>query len=103
MTTSDSYSAPAWFDPSRPVPDIRTELPGPEARKVIDRDASVTSPSLPRAYPLVPQRGYGSVIEDADGNLFLDVNAGIAVNSVGHAHPRVVAAIQEQAQDLLHY
>jgi 4-aminobutyrate aminotransferase len=87
----------------RPVPDLRTEVPGPAARKVLDRDAAVTSPSLPRAYPLVPRRGSGAVLEDADGNLFLDFNAGIAVCSTGHAHPRVVQAVRDQAGELLHY
>jgi 4-aminobutyrate aminotransferase len=58
---------------------------------------------LPRAYPLVPARGHGAVIEDPDGNLFLDFNAGIAVNSTGHCHPRVVEAVQAQAAELLHY
>ncbi|HYF11274.1 MAG TPA: aminotransferase class III-fold pyridoxal phosphate-dependent enzyme [Actinomycetota bacterium] len=85
------------------APDLRTEIPGPEASARIERDERVTSPSLPRAYPLVPKRGSGCVVEDVDGNLFLDVNAGIAVTSTGHAHPDVVAAIQEQASQLLHY
>jgi len=92
-----------WLDPGRPVPDVRTELPGPEGRKVLERDAAVTSPSLPRAYALVPRRGTGALIEDVDGNLFLDFNAGIAVCSTGHAHPRVVEAVGRQAADLLHY
>jgi 4-aminobutyrate aminotransferase len=85
------------------APRLVTEVPGPEALLRIDRDSKVTSPSLPRAYPLVPRRGAGSVIEDVDGNLFLDVNAGIAVTSTGHAHPKVVEAIRRQAGDLLHY
>ncbi|MEV0675356.1 aminotransferase class III-fold pyridoxal phosphate-dependent enzyme [Actinosynnema sp. NPDC050436] len=88
---------------TRTAPLIRTELPGPRAREVLDRDLAVTSRSLPRAYPLVPRRGRGCVIEDVDGNLFLDFNAGIAVNSTGHAHPGVVAAIREQSGELLHY
>ncbi|MEU4804049.1 aminotransferase class III-fold pyridoxal phosphate-dependent enzyme [Actinosynnema sp. NPDC023587] len=88
---------------ARPVPHLRTELPGPLAREVLARDLAVTSRSLPRAYPLVPQRGRGCVIEDVDGNLFLDFNAGIAVNSTGHAHPRVVEAVQRQSAELLHY
>ena len=95
-------TSPAWLA-DRPVPDIRVAVPGPEAQKVLDRDAAVTSPSLPRAYPLVPARGHGAVIEDPDGNLFLDFNAGIAVNSTGHCHPRVVEAVQAQAAQLLHY
>ena len=77
-----------WLDPARPVPDVRTPLPGPAGRAIIDRDLAVTSGSLPRAYPLVPRRALGSVVEDADGNLFLDCNAGIAVTSTGHCHPR---------------
>jgi 4-aminobutyrate aminotransferase len=85
------------------APRLVTEIPGPQARARIERDHKVTSPSLPRAYELVPKRGAGSVIEDVDGNLFLDVNAGIAVTSTGHAHPSVVAAIQRQAEQLLHY
>jgi 4-aminobutyrate aminotransferase len=87
----------------RPVPDVVTELPGPKARAHIEFDHAWTSPSLPRAYPIVPVRGEGSTIEDIDGNLFLDFAAGIAVNSTGHAHPRVVAAIVEQSRQLLHF
>ncbi|MEV5692556.1 acetyl ornithine aminotransferase family protein [Micromonospora globbae] len=102
MTTAMARELPTWLK-GRAVPDIRTELPGPLASKIYERDNAVTSQSLPRAYPFVPQRGYGSVIEDADGNLFLDFNAGIAVNSTGHAHPVVVAAVQRQAEELLHY
>ena len=85
------------------APRLLTEVPGPEAIARIERDRKVTSPSLPRAYPLVPRRGAGSVVEDVDGNLFLDLNAGIAVTSTGHAHPEVVEAIQRQAGELLHY
>jgi 4-aminobutyrate aminotransferase len=92
-----------WLDKARPVPDVRTPLPGPAGRAIIDRDLAVTSGSLPRAYPLVPRRALGSVVEDADGNLFLDCNAGIAVTSTGHCHPTVVAAVQQQAAELLHY
>jgi 4-aminobutyrate aminotransferase len=85
------------------VPDIVTEIPGPKARAHVAFDETWTSPSLPRAYPIVPVRGNGLTIEDIDGNLFLDFAAGIAVNSTGHAHPRVVAAIKEQAAELLHF
>jgi 4-aminobutyrate aminotransferase len=69
----------------------------------IERDRKVTSPSLPRAYPFVPRRGAGSIVEDVDGNIFLDLNAGIAVTSTGHCHPAVVEAVQRQATQLLHY
>jgi len=85
------------------APRLITQVPGPEAMARIERDRKVTSPSLPRAYPFVPRRGAGSVVEDVDGNLFLDLNAGIAVTSTGHTHPRVVAAIQRQAEELIHY
>ena len=66
-------------------------------------DETWTSPSLPRAYPIVPVRGDGLTVEDIDGNLFLDFAAGIAVNSTGHSHPQVVAAIKEQAAELIHF
>ena len=98
MTTAETLDLAA-----AQAPRLVTEIPGPQARARIERDHKVTSPSLPRAYELVPKRGAGSVIEDVDGNLFLDVNAGIAVTSTGHAHPAVVAAIQRQAEQLLHY
>jgi 4-aminobutyrate aminotransferase len=88
---------------ARPVPDIVTPPPGPKARAHIEFDHAWTSPSLPRAYPLVPVRGLGCAIEDIDGNVFLDFAAGIAVNSTGHSHPDVVAAIQEQAAVLQHF
>ena len=89
--------------PSRPVPDLVTEIPGPKARAHVTFDETWTSPSLPRAYPIVPVRGEGLTIEDIDGNLFLDFAAGIAVNSTGHSHPQVVAAIKEQAAELIHF
>jgi 4-aminobutyrate aminotransferase len=88
---------------ARPVPDIVSALPGPKARAHIEFDHAWTSPSLPRAYPIVPVRGEGCTIEDIDGNLFLDFTAGIAVNSTGHAHPRVSAAIATQAAELIHF
>ncbi len=84
-------------------PLISTGLPGPRGSAIIEADAKVTSPSLPRAYSFVPDRGAGAVIKDVDDNVFLDFNAGIAVCSTGHAHPAVVAAIKEQADKLLHY
>jgi 4-aminobutyrate aminotransferase len=84
-------------------PRLVTEVPGPKARAQIEADARVTSPSLPRVYAFVPARGAGSMVEDVDGNVFLDLNAGIAVCSTGHSHPAVVQAITEQAEKLLHY
>jgi len=95
----------APVDAARPIPDaprIATELPGPVARDVIARDQAVTSPSLTRAYPLVAASGDGYVVTDVDGNRFLDFAAGIAVCATGHAHPRVVEAIRDQAERLIH-
>jgi 4-aminobutyrate aminotransferase len=84
------------------VPHLVTELPGPKAKALIDSDEQFTSPSYTRVYPLAVQRGFGAVIEDLDGNRFLDFTAGIAVCSTGHCHPDVVAAIKRQADALLH-
>ena len=84
------------------LPNVTGALPGPRARAIIERDQRVVSPSYTRGYPLVAERGEGALIEDVDGNRFLDFNAGIAVAATGHCHPRVVAAIQEQAARLIH-
>lgn len=84
------------------APLIRTPLPGPRARALIERDRAVVSPSYTRTYPLVIERGSGAVVEDVDGNLFLDCAAGIAVNSTGHSHPDIVRAITTQAGKFLH-
>ncbi len=91
-----------WLFDGCPVPRLHTPLPGPKARAFLERDERVVSPSYTRGYPLVAARGSGAVIEDVDGNLFLDFTAGIAVTATGHCHPRVVAAVQEQAAKLLH-
>src|SRR5437868_13187990 len=91
-----------WFFDNRPVPDIRTELPGPRAAELLERDQRYMSPSYTRIYPLVVERGSGAVIEDVDGNLFLDFTAGIAVTATGHCHPHVTGAIQDQAAKLIH-
>ncbi len=91
-----------WFFEKDVVPQIRTPLPGPKAQALLERDAHYVSPSYTRIYPLVCERGSGAVMEDVDGNLFLDFTAGIAVASTGHCHPHVTAAIVDQAQKLLH-
>ena len=83
-------------------PKLITSLPGSNAQALIDRDHAVTSPSYTRGYPLVVKRGDGCLIEDVDGNVFLDLTAGIAVAATGHAHPQVVQAINQQSQQLLH-
>ena len=84
------------------APDIKTPLPGPKARAIIDKDAKFVSPSYTRDYPLVIARGEGAVVEDVDGNVFLDCAAGIAVNSTGVSHPEVVKAIADQAAKFIH-
>src|SRR5260370_32407493 len=84
------------------LPNLVTSLPGPKSRAVIERDERVISPSYTRSYPLVAARGEGAIVEDPDGNRFLDFAAGIAVVATGHCHPKVVAAIQEQAARLIH-
>jgi 4-aminobutyrate aminotransferase len=84
------------------LPVLLTPLPGPKAKEVIARDAQFVSPSYTRGYPLVARSGRGAMVEDVDGNIFLDFAAGIAVVSTGHCHPRVVAAIQKQAAELIH-
>jgi 4-aminobutyrate aminotransferase len=84
------------------VPQIKMALPGPKAKALIERDGKVVSPSYTRSYPFVMARGSGATVEDVDGNVFLDCAAGIAVNSTGHSHPEVVAAIVDQAQKFLH-
>jgi 4-aminobutyrate aminotransferase len=84
------------------IPHVKTKLPGPKARAVVERDERYSAPAYGRVYPLVVKEGRGMVVEDVDGNLFLDFMAGIAVASTGHAHPRVVKAIEEQARKFLH-
>lgn len=78
------------------------KLPGPKAQSIIDRDRKVISPSYPRGYPFVMDHGRGTEVWDVDGNRFLDFAAGIAVTSTGHSHPKVVKAIQEQAEKFIH-
>ena len=81
---------------------IMTELPGPKARAILERDAEVVSPSYPRDYPFVMSHGRGAEVWDVDGNRFLDFAAGIAVCATGHAHPQVVQAIKDAADGFLH-
>jgi len=83
-------------------PVIKTVLPGPKARKLIEKDNTYVSPSYTRYYPLVVEKARGLWVHDVDSNIFLDFTAGIAVCATGHCHPRVVQAIKEQADLLLH-
>jgi 4-aminobutyrate aminotransferase len=85
-------------------PNIKTELPGPTSREIIDADARYVTPSYPRPdYKLVVERASGVWVEDPDGNIFLDCNAGVAVCSTGHCHPAIVEAITKQANEFIHF
>ncbi len=87
----------------RTRPTILTELPGPKGREIIAEDAKYVTPSYPRPdYKLVAERGEGVWLEDVDGNIFLDCNAGVAVCSTGHCHPEIVEAVTEQTKTLMH-
>jgi 4-aminobutyrate aminotransferase len=97
MTTKTMTAGPAAIGPR-----IKTALPGPNARRVLDNDQKYISPSYTRSYPLVAKSGRGIVVTDVDGNEFYDFSAGIAVTSTGHCHPHVVAAIEKQAGQLIH-
>ena len=83
-------------------PSIKTELPGPCGRAIIAQDEAYTSPSYIKEYPLVADRGQGCFIDDVDGNRFLDMMAGIAVNSTGYAHPHVMGAVREAIEKVWH-
>jgi 4-aminobutyrate aminotransferase len=83
-------------------PSIITELPGPEARKVLEKDQKFVSQSYTRVYPLVVKKARGVWVEDVDSNRFLDFTSGIAVCNTGHCHPRVVEVIHRQAEQLIH-
>lgn len=89
-------------DEPEKLPLIKVKPPGPEARAFLKRDSKYISPSSARAYPLVVRRAKGTMVEDVDGNRYLDFTAGVAVTGTGHCHPDVVRAINEQAGELLH-
>ncbi len=85
------------------LPRIIVEPPGPRAREIIELDSSLIMQSFARWYPLVVKSAEGSVIEDVDGNLYIDMNSGLVVTNVGHRHPRVVEAVKRQVEKLVHY
>jgi 4-aminobutyrate aminotransferase len=86
-----------------PYPKIVVTPPGPKARELVRGDESLISKSMVRWYPLAVESGSGCIVKDVDGNEFIDFNSGLAVLNVGHCHPRVVSAINEQAKKLIHY
>ncbi len=85
------------------APLIRIEPPGPRAREIIERDHRLLMQSFVRWYPLVIKRGEGFIVEDVDGNRYIDLNSGIAVLNIGHNHPRVLDAIREMLGKITHY
>ena len=84
------------------MPHIKTELPGPKAQQILQSDERFISPSYTRCYPMVAKSAKGMMVEDVDGNSYLDFAAGIAVCAAGHSHPKVVEAIKKQADKLIH-
>lgn len=84
------------------LPEIKTALPGPKAKAILEKDQKYISPSYTRSYPLVMKRGSGALIEDVDGNTFLDFNAGVAVCALGHGHPEIAEVIARQAREFTH-
>ena len=87
---------------SKDYPKMVTPPPGPKGKAIIERDRASTATCYLKEYPLVIARGRGAMVEDVDGNRYLDFMAGIAVAATGHSHPKVVAAIQEAAAKFLH-
>jgi len=83
-------------------PKILVPPPGPKARAIVERDERWTSTCYIKEYPLVVARGQGVMVEDVDGNRFLDFMAGIAVSSTGYGHPKVVAAVKDAADRFMH-
>jgi 4-aminobutyrate aminotransferase len=84
-------------------PEVKTQLPGPKGKAIVEADAKFVNPAYPRpSFKLVADHAEGVWVTDVDGNIFLDCNAGVAVCSTGHCHPEVVKAIQQQAAELIH-
>ena len=82
--------------------DIRTEIPGPRSRAIVERKERVVAAPLSLYLPIVVAEGRGATLTDVDGNTFVDFTGGVGVMNVGHSHPRVVEAIQEQAARFTH-
>jgi 4-aminobutyrate aminotransferase/(S)-3-amino-2-methylpropionate transaminase len=82
--------------------ELKTEVPGPRSREIIERKERVVAGPLSLYLPIVIEEGRGSLVTDVDGNTFIDFSGGVGCLNVGHAHPRVVEAVQEQAERFLH-
>lgn len=78
--------------------ELRTDLPGPRSRAIIDRKERVIAGPLSLTFPIVIEEGRGATLTDVDGNTFIDFTGGVGCLNVGHSHPRVVAAAQEQLE-----
>ena len=84
------------------APHIRVTPPGPKARDIIARDRAVLATTT-KAAPVVVRRAQGSIVEDVDGNTYIDFTCGISVVNVGHGHPKVVEAIRKQVGEFVHF
>ena len=82
--------------------DIRTEIPGPRSREIIERKERVVAEPLSLTFPIVIERGEGATLTDVDGNTFIDFTGGVGCLNVGHSHPRVVEAAQDQLERFSH-
>jgi 4-aminobutyrate aminotransferase / (S)-3-amino-2-methylpropionate transaminase / 5-aminovalerate transaminase len=82
--------------------ELRTEIPGPRSREIIERKERVVADPLGLYLPIMIAEGRGATVTDVDGNSFVDFTGGVGCLNVGHAHPRVVAAVQEQAARFFH-
>lgn len=84
------------------LPLIKTALPGPKAKEIIERRANAIPNAIGCIYPVVIKRGAGAIVEDVDGNRFLDFIGGVGVLNIGYSHPEVVEAVKEQADKYFH-
>ncbi len=82
--------------------EVRTELPGPRSRALDARRRRAVAPGVSSSFPAYVARASGAIVEDLDGNRFIDLGSGIAVTGVGHAAPEVVAAVTEQVAAFTH-
>ena len=81
---------------------LKTDIPGPRSREILARKDAVVADALAVYLPVVVAEGHGATLTDVDGNTFIDFTGGVGCLNVGHAHPHVVEAVQEQAAKFLH-
>ena len=87
---------------SEEKPNIKTSIPGSNAKKIIEKDNKYIATST-KCSPIVAEYGKGVIIEDVDGNVFLDFASGVGTLNVGHCHPRIVNAVKKQVEKLMHF